>query len=80
MPTKTLLQVVTEVAENVNSDEVTSLANASIEVDDIRKICLRTLEDISLRNEWEFLKDKPMQLTAGTNVIELAIPTTVQCV
>jgi hypothetical protein len=78
MPTKTLLQVVTEVAENVNSDEVTSLTNTSIEVDDIRKICLRTLEDIALRNEWEFLKDRPLQLLAGTNVIELAIPTTVQ--
>jgi len=80
MPTKTLLQVVTEVAENVNSDEVTSLSNASIEVDDIRKICLRTLEDISLRNEWEFLKDRPMQLTAGTNVVELALPSTIQAV
>lgn len=78
MPKKTLLQVVKEVAENVNSDEVTSLTNASIEVDDIRKICLRTLEDLILRNDWEFLMDKPRQLSAGTNVIEMAIPTDVK--
>ena len=78
MPTKTLLQVVKEVAENVSSDEVTSLTNASIEVDDIRKICLRSLEDLANRNDWEFLKDRPLQLLAGTNIIELAIPTTVQ--
>lgn len=78
MPTKTLLQVVQEVAENINSDEVTTLTNASTEVDDIRKLVLHTLEDLMNRNEWEFLKDRPLQLLAGTNVIELAIPTTVQ--
>lgn len=80
MPTKTLLKVVQEIAENITSDEVTTLTNASVEIQDIRNIALRTLEDIAIRNEWEFLKDKPLQLLAGTNVIELAIPTTVQAV
>lgn len=80
MPTKTLLQVVQKVAEGISSDEVSTLTNASVEVDDIVSIVLSTLEDLCLRNDWEFLKDRPMQLTAGTNAIELAIPSTVNTI
>lgn len=77
MPKKTLLEMVSNVADAINSDEVTSLDLAPIETEDIVTIVLAVLEDIILRNDWEFLKDKPMQMLAGTNVIELTIPTTV---
>ena len=41
-------------------------------------MCLEVLEDLSIRNDWEFLKDKLMQLEAGSNFIELSIPANVK--
>lgn len=78
MPKLTLLQMVQHVADKISSDEVTTLVDASIEIDEIRALCLEVLEDISIRNDWEFMRDKLMGLEAGTNVIELKIPDTVK--
>ena len=78
MSTRTLLEMVQQVAIAINSDEVTSLIDDSIEVQDITRLTLNTLEDLMARNDWEFLTDQPMQLEAGTNVVELAIPATVR--
>lgn len=78
MPKKTLLQIVQKVAQKINADEVTSFSEDSVEILDIRDMCLEVLEDLSIRNDWEFLKDQLMQLEAGTNVIELSIPDNVK--
>lgn len=78
MPKRTLLQMVQKVAKNINSDEVTTLAENTVEINDITDIVLDTLEDIVSRGEFEFLRDRPMQLEAGTNILELTIPSTVK--
>lgn len=78
MPKMTLLEVVAHVADKISSDEVTTLATDSVEVQEIKDLCLEVLEDIIYRNEWEFLRDRLMQMTAGTNEIELTIPTNVK--
>jgi len=78
MPKLTLLEMVAHVADKISSDEVSTLATDSVEVEEITKLVLEVLEDIIYRNDWEFLRDRPMQLTAGTNEIELTIPTNVK--
>ena len=78
MPKKTLLQIVQKVAQKINSDEVTSLTEGSVEILDIAEMCREVLEDLSIRNDWEFLKDQLMPLEAGTNAIELTIPDNVK--
>lgn len=78
MPKLNLLQVVQHISDKINSDEVTTLVNAPVEVDEIRGLALEVLEDIIYRNDWEFLKDRMLQLGAGTNAIELTIPSTVR--
>lgn len=75
---RTLLQMIKEVAVAINSDEVTSLADDSLEIQDIRRLTLNALEDMMARNDWEFLRDHPLQLEAGTNVVQLTIPATVR--
>ena len=64
-------------ARNINSDEISTLTDGSVETEDLTSLVLDVLKDIMLRNEWEFLRDKPRKLLAGTNSIELAIPTDV---
>ena len=78
MPKKTLLQIVQKVAQKINADEVTGFDEDSVEILDIRDMCLEVLEDLSIRNDWEFLKDQLMPLEAGTNEIELSIPANVK--
>jgi len=75
---RTLLQMVTEVAANISSDEVSTLATDSIEVQDILRLTKNALEDLLNRNEWEFLRDQPMLLEAGTALNQLTIPTNVR--
>lgn len=78
MPKRTLLQIVKKMAQKTGSDEVTTLSEDSIEIQDMVDCALEVLEDIIYRNDWEFLKDQLAQLEAGSNAIELSIPDNVR--
>ena len=75
---KTLLQIVQAMSRGINGDEISTLTDGSIETEDLTSLALDVLKDIISRNDWEFLRDRPMKLEAGTYAIELAIPDTVQ--
>ena len=76
MPKRTLLEMVQEVSDAIDGDEISAL-NETVEADQLEKLVLNTLEDLVTRQDWEFLKDKLLQLDNGTTVISLNIPSTI---
>lgn len=76
MPKYTMLEMVQRVGRSINADEISTL-HETIEADDIQTILMDMLDDVLIRQDWEFLKDRPVQLAAGADVISLAIPATV---
>lgn len=73
MPKYNLLQMVQRVARAINSDEISEL-HETVEADDIQNIVIDCLDEMLGRQDWEFLKDRPYQLAAGTNELSLVVP------
>ena len=74
MAKRTILQLVSQLGEGIESDEIESL-NETIEASDIANILEQTYKEILNRKTWEFMKGHIRQLeasTLGANV--LAIP------
>lgn len=86
MTKRTILQLVQDLGSAIGSDEIDTLTE-TIEVVDIVKILQRTFNEILSRRDWEFLRDRVLQLDdiAGgdTKIFNLVIPinvTKLQCV
>lgn len=76
MPKYTMLQMVQRVGRAINADEISEL-HETVEADDIQNILMDMLDDMLTRQDWEFLKDRPYQLEAGSDALSLTIPTNV---
>lgn len=86
MTKRTILQLVQDLAAATSSDEVDFL-DETIEATDIAKILKRTFAEVISRRDWEFIKDRVLQLDAraggDTKINNLTIPlnvTRLQCV
>lgn len=77
MPKKTILQLVQKIGAAITSDEIDSL-NETIESSDITDILSDTYSEVISRDDWEFLKDRVLQLDArpiaSTQINTLVIP------
>ena len=73
MPKYTMLQMVQRVGRAINSDEISEL-HETIEADDIQTILMDMLDDLLTRQDWEFLKDRPKQMSAGPDALSVTIP------
>lgn len=76
MPKRTLLEMIQEVSDAVDGDEISAL-NETVEADQLQNLIINTLEDLVTRQDWEFLKDKLLQLESSSTVISLGIPATI---
>lgn len=76
MPKRTLLQMVQEVSDGIDGDEISALGE-TVEADQLQKLVINVLEDLVTRQDWEFLKDKLVQLEDASTVISLNVPSTV---
>ena len=76
MPKRTLLEMIQEVSDAIDGDEISSL-NETVEADQLQKLIVNVLEDLVTRQDWEFLKDKLIQLNDASTVISLDVPDTV---
>ena len=86
MAKRTILKLVQDLGSAISSDEIDSLTE-TVEVVDIVKILERSFNEVISRRDWEFIKDRVLQLDAiaggDTKINNLVIPTNVtrlQCV
>lgn len=86
MAKRTILQLVQDLGSAIGSDEIDDLTE-TIEVVDIVKILERTFNEVISRRDWEFIKDRVLQLddraVGDTKINNLVIPlnvTKLQCV
>lgn len=86
MTKRTILQLVQDLGAATGSDEIDTL-DETIEATDIAKILKRTFQEVLSRRDWEFIKDRVLQLDAraggDTKIFNLTIPlnvTRLQCV
>ena len=73
MAKRTILQLVSQLGEGIESDEIESL-NETIEASDIANILEQTYKEILNRKTWEFMKGHIRQLeasTLGANVLTI---------
>lgn len=77
MAKMTVLQMVQKILNRMDSDEVEA-HDETIESLQVTHILEDTHEEILARRSWEFTKHQVRQLDAGTNVVELAIPSDVR--
>jgi len=73
----TVLELVQKIMSRMDSDEVEAY-DESIESLQVSEILEDTYFELMARRSWEFLKHQVRQLDAGTNVVELAIPSDVR--
>jgi len=86
MAKKTLLRIVQRIGEAIGSDEIDTLTE-TIESIEITNIVEDTFIEVISRRDWEFLRDRALQLDArdvsDTKIMNLKIPpnvTRLQCV